>query len=830
MQNHINRSEAFIRIEINRHDCIRLLDNGLKIGNTSFCEQLSRDWLKEFPGDLFIKFLHIKALYAGKKNSEADEQLKDVLDHDPEFIEAWQLALENSQIDREKSRAAVHVLGGVVSSRSTLPFWSLALKSARSEFTKGRFESGRMLLQKILGDLSVSPLIAIEHLKALQKTADLHTYLKASEIYLKMWPECIPLRLLHADAMGVNGKESDAIRGIQKCVSFDVAGQIYRRIWGDRYRYVTLWPTDLSIKTTTHIPANINVSMNWLQLSDGNGKKVPVSKTTIQNNHGQSEGINPKSVNTQSVEMNNLRQVYVILTSESGLQRSYGSKSSTLIIELLHKLATTLIQSSNWEALVFLPDVPSSSNQFGIFPITSVDPWKVKLALSELETNLRKNGKRIGSVMIIGGDEIVPMHGLPNPTDDSDAEILSDNPYATSDMNYYAVQWQVGRIVGEKGSDPGLLLQQIRQIINFHEQPYQKISLWQRLKQAIAVFAAKLGFFQIGSEVTESFGYSASVWKRSSIAAFRPLGSANGVRISPPYDSANLVMADIRKAKYAFFNLHGLPNTSDWYGQRDLISDDAGVDYPVALTAENISLAKGFAQIVFSEACYGGFLENKSISDSVALTMIDSGTHVLVASTGIAYGSITTPLIGADLLAFIFWKYLREGFTAGEAFLRAKNGFIKVMNERQGFLDGEDQKTLISFVLFGDTLFSINPAITRMINTEKASATEITKFVSDKDGHRMPQDSVPGIKIDTIRDIVKGYLPGIQTHDLRIQEQHVIAKSQSMISDNKGLENRKTFYQMQFTKQLEISGGRINQFVRVTLDEGGKIIKMAVSR
>ncbi len=89
MQNHKNPSEALIRMEINRHDCIRLLNNGLKIGNTLFCEQLSRDWLKEFPGDLFIKFLHVKALYAGKKNSEADEQLKNVLDHDPEFIEAW---------------------------------------------------------------------------------------------------------------------------------------------------------------------------------------------------------------------------------------------------------------------------------------------------------------------------------------------------------------------------------------------------------------------------------------------------------------------------------------------------------------------------------------------------------------------------------------------------------------------------------------------------------------------------------------------------------------------------------------------------------------------
>jgi hypothetical protein len=38
----------------------------------------------------------------------------------------------------------------------------------------------------------------------------------------------------------------------------------------------------------------------------------------------------------------------------------------------------------------------------------------------------------IGALLIIGGSDNVPFHMLPNPTDDSDVNVPSDNPYATS--------------------------------------------------------------------------------------------------------------------------------------------------------------------------------------------------------------------------------------------------------------------------------------------------------------------------------------------------------------------------------------------------------------
>ena len=52
----------------------------------------------------------------------------------------------------------------------------------------------------------------------------------------------------------------------------------------------------------------------------------------------------------------------------------------------------------------------------------------------------------IGAVLIVGGHSILPFHMLPNPTDDDDDTVYSDNPYTTSDENYLAPEWPVGRL------------------------------------------------------------------------------------------------------------------------------------------------------------------------------------------------------------------------------------------------------------------------------------------------------------------------------------------------------------------------------------------------
>ena len=76
-----------------------------------------------------------------------------------------------------------------------------------------------------------------------------------------------------------------------------------------------------------------------------------------------------------------------------------------------------------------------------------------KLAIADLDKALSKRGEMIGSLLIVGGPEVVPFHLLPNPTDDADTQVASDNPYASTDDNYFIPEWPVGRLPGGTNRD-----------------------------------------------------------------------------------------------------------------------------------------------------------------------------------------------------------------------------------------------------------------------------------------------------------------------------------------------------------------------------------------
>ena len=109
-------------------------------------------------------------------------------------------------------------------------------------------------------------------------------------------------------------------------------------------------------------------------------------------------------------------------------------------------------------------------------------------------------------------------------------------------------------------------------------------------------------------------------------------------------------------------------------------------------------------KIVFSEACFGAHILDKQCQEALALKFLAAGSELVVGSTCMAYGSITDQLSAADLLGHSFWSNLKDGLAAGEALRRAKIQMARDLQSRQGYLDGMDQKTLISFVLYGDPL------------------------------------------------------------------------------------------------------------------------------
>jgi len=107
---------------------------------------------------------------------------------------------------------------------------------------------------------------------------------------------------------------------------------------------------------------------------------------------------------------------------------------------------------------------------------------------------------------------------------------------------------------------------------------------------------------------------------------------------------------------------------------------------------------------VFTQACYGLHITGRQTEHSLALSFLAAGSQAVVGCTCMSYGAIVPPLAAGDLLAHTFWRQIQQGQSAGEALRQAKLHLASEMVARQGVRDGEDQKTLISFVLYGAPL------------------------------------------------------------------------------------------------------------------------------
>jgi hypothetical protein len=171
---------------------------------------------------------------------------------------------------------------------------------------------------------------------------------------------------------------------------------------------------------------------------------------------------------------------------------------------------------------VFYADDPSDTLSIGSKPAKPDDPWELKLLLADLDDALAKRGERIGAVLIVGGAEIVPFHCLPNPVDDQDKDIPSDNPYATRDENYFIPEWPVGRLPGGMGNDAHLLLEALRRYRVIHAGQKRRISWYQRLASWIS---EQVSHFR--RRRVHNFGNTAAVWRQAAEAVFKQIAAGN---------------------------------------------------------------------------------------------------------------------------------------------------------------------------------------------------------------------------------------------------------------------------------------------------------------
>jgi hypothetical protein len=851
---------------------IRILDAALEAKETRFTRQTALAWLASYPGDLPIKLLHAKALVSEGLERQALPILHNLTQVDPEYEDAQALLYQLSQKPGGTSDDVAHdcalALGCIPHNQqakgSRIGNWGKVLAETRSKLADGDIPKAEENIQSVLGVASHAPLSGVTHLLVMraQENTPRRSLLDLAEHYHQRWPDCLQFMLILAELLMEGGESVRGVALLHKVASKDVTGQVATRLWGTDHSYKNLWPKHLTALISAQIPSSVAAHMGWNLLPIPKMPLDPAAVTTLSKSKlpgvsKPTQGIDaqplvdqqaaasspetPTSVESEleSEQENRKRSnsdgrfpVYVIFTTQKGLHRKFGVETTTILDEAMRKLVTSLRKRLDWGATLVYADDPASMAQYGLKPVPAEDPWKLKLALVDLDDALGKRGARIGAVLIIGGPDVVPFHYLPNPTDDNDADVPSDNPYATRDENYFIPEWPVGRLPCGSGKDPGLLLSILRAMGTHHATA--KTASQNRLGALVQWFRS---LFQARQRLGRaSFGYSAEVWKDVSRSIYKAIGDPKALITSPPNEIHRKKM--MPKTRLGYFNLHGVPDSPEWFGQRDTRNSVSGPDYPVALHPKDVINGGGAPKVIFSEACYGAHILKKSVDEALALKFLASGSQAVIGSTVISYGSVKAPLNAADLLGEAFWKFFKEGFPTGEALRRAKITLASEMHERQGYLDGEDQKTLISFVLFGDPLTQETNLKNWKIHKTlaKVMPPKEIKTICDRVDVPGTSEPIPKEVIGYVKNVVEQYLPGMRDAQLSLSHEHAECCCDGHVCPTSQL-GTKTRPEVDpgrrvvtLSKQMVRARHVHETFARVTLDKEGKVVKLTVSR
>jgi len=274
--------------------------------------------------------------------------------------------------------------------------------------------------------------------------------------------------------------------------------------------------------------------------------------------------------------------------------------------------------------------------------------------------------RRIGGVLLIGGDRVTPFFRLPNPVRnrsvDPDVEVLSDAPYGELETSVVPV----GRL--PDGDPPNLdaLLASIHNL-------------------SAPGDPARMGIFAVANQQ----------WATSVAAVVAGHGAR--LRQAPPW-SARDPEWSVSDAACLYFNLHGLPDRSAWRA----VDDDTGV-WSDVIRPEDVTPGSCRGAVVFSESCYGAQVVGRTAASSLALAFMASGCRAFVGATGQAYGSYAVNLRPrfADALAREFVGKILGAEPCGAALLQARQSFKR--RSPGGFA----QKTADQFVLYGNPLATL---------------------------------------------------------------------------------------------------------------------------
>ena len=396
--------------------------------------------------------------------------------------------------------------------------------------------------------------------------------------------------------------------------------------------------------------------------------------------------------------------VRVILTSRGRIIARYGEDGYRDLDGRASELCEVTARCTGAECIKVQVDDEECVAEFGLSPVDPSDASQIAGLIRELDSRLRTEEREIVSLLILGGDGIIPFHRLANPADDEDPEVLSDWPYTAEEEGSLLSSFSVGRLPDSEPANLQALVGLVEQAMVHH----QVSSAGGDGVSRSSWLSPVRRLLRSQRQRWSSVGFSAEIWAEASRSVFEVIGDASKLKVCPPLTDYDFLTTYERLPMLTYFNLHGFRGSPYWYGHGG--SESGTPLVPIALTPLSVSWASSEGAVVYSEACYGADLGLGYPEGSIALNLLVGGALGFVGSTAMSYGTLTPPLSGADLLGMHFWEGIVGGLPIGDALRRARAAFIQAVTEGQGYLDGEDQKALMSFVLYGDPSLSLQGA------------------------------------------------------------------------------------------------------------------------
>jgi thioredoxin-like negative regulator of GroEL len=661
------------------------------------------------------------------------------------------------------------------------------------------------------------------------------------------FPRLVKPRLLLAEWLAATGEPLESASHLHEARNADPGGRVARRLgYPALTAAYTIPRPDQLVETLASLPEPIQQLLQegslWqapfaFELPRVAAKRmtdVPISPQLLEIKRelrrievdlGQRR-MGSKSVDATTAE--------AIVVAREPLLRLYGSEATEDILNKLRELAEVKSNSGNIASTVFVVDEQESLDRWKLQTRNYSNAATIKALLDQLEERMDDRGMRLTYVLLIGGHEIIPHHRLPNPVDDYDLDVPSDNPYAARGDNYLIPSRAVGRLPHERHS-PELLLGQLTRLIDD----------W----RALAVtgkggvkgwFGDVFGRFSNARDIPagESFGFSAQIWSEAADAVFRTLDTRGELVLSPPVTSEKWEQDPLPQRPFYYFNLHGIEDNAAWYGQVDPQRSSHPEKYPTALTPAQLGKLSMQGAVVFTEACYGIKPHASKADASIALTAMAKGCALFVGATRTAYASFTPPLLAADLLAGLFWRAISGGATGGMALMQAKVELAELSMQRAGYLDVEEQKSLTSFLLYGDPSL---PLSHRPSNADPAALQALAAKMRKNSLYQISTKGIPAEPVDLsilneVRAYARPYLQGeirtlsTKTHLLSITDAAPRLNERRARPRPKKVSGAQEHWHVTVTAVEEPDGEAHRKVMTMTLDKKGKVIRAHHSR